>query len=146
MAKESNVPPFMEQGLGAFKNFKFPGIDMEALMSSYQKNVELMSKHHQIAIETTQSLVELQNQYIKNAFDMWNEHIKQCCSKSPLEDKTTQHAEAAKETADKTIEHLRNINSVIAKSTEKMNESVQKRFKEGLEESLNMTKKTAEKR
>ncbi len=135
MAKDSN------EGLGAFKNFKFPGIDMEALMESHRKNLELMNKNQQIVIETTQSLMELQNQYIKNAFEMWNENIKQCCSKSPLEEKTAQQSEAAQETTDKAIEHLRNINSVIAKSTEKMNESLQKRFKEGLEESSRMTKK-----
>lgn len=146
MAKETNVPPFMEEGLGAFKKFKFPGIDMEKLLSSYRKNLELMSKNQQIVTETTQSLMELQTQYIKNAFDVWSEQVKNCCSKSPLEDKPAQHSEAAKATFDKTIEHLQNVHSVVAKSNEKMNESIQKRLKEGLEESLNMTKKTGEKR
>jgi len=146
MAKESNVPPFMEEGLGSFKHFKFPGVDMEALMESYRKNLELLSKNQQIAIETTESLMELQNQYIKNAFEKWNENVKQCCSKTPLEEKNTQHSKAAEETVDKTMEHLRDINAVIAKSTAKINESIQKRFKEGLEESLNMTKKTEDRR
>jgi len=141
MTKETNIPPFGEEGLGSFKNFKFPGVDMETLLASYQRNMELMNTTQRIGAETVQSVMELQNQYLKRVFDQWNEQIKYGFSKSPLEEKTTRQAENAKATVDKTIEHVRDVNSIVAKSNEKIIQSVQKRFKEGLDESLNLAKK-----
>lgn len=146
MAKEANIPPFMEEGLNSFKKFKFPGADMENLMFIYQKNIELMNATQQIAVETTQSVLELQRQYMKTAFDQWNDQIKYCCSKAPLGEKTAHHAETTKAAVNQIIEHTRELNSIITKSNEKMNESVQKHFKEGLNEFSNQAKKHKEKR
>jgi len=141
MSKESNIPPFVEEGLNSFKQFKFPNFNMDAFIGMYQKNLELMNKNQQIAVETAQSILELQNQYLKNAFDLWGEQAKKFCSKASLEEKTSSHAEATKETVDKTMEHFQNLNTIIAKSNEVINDSIQKRFKEGLEESANLAKK-----
>jgi phasin family protein len=146
MTKETNMPPFMEEGLNAFKQFKFSGINTENFMSTYQKNLELMNAAQQITVETAQSLAELHNQYIKNAMAQWNDQIKYCYSKAPLEEKTAYHAEATKAAVDDVIEHTRALNSIIAKSNAKMNETLQRRFKEGLDESISMTKKAKEKR
>lgn len=146
MTKETNIPPFMEEGLNAFKQFKFSGINTGNLMSIYQKNLELLNATQQITAEAAQSIVELHHQYMKNAFQQWNNQIKSCCSKSPLDEKTAFHSEAAKAAVDQVIEHTRALNSIITKSNEKLNETVQKHFKEGLDESINMAKKTKEKR
>lgn len=142
MAKETHIPPFMEEGLNPFKHFKFPGADIENLMTMYQKNIELMSSAQEIATETTKSVMELQRQYMKRAFDQWNDQVKSYCSKTPLQEKASSHADAAKEAVNQTLEHIQEVNSIIAKSNEQINKSIQKRFKEGLDESLNMAKKT----
>ncbi|MBY0500652.1 MAG: TIGR01841 family phasin [Alphaproteobacteria bacterium] len=146
MIKDTHIPPFMEEGLNAFKQFKFSGVDTENLMSTYQKNLELMNAAQQITVETAQSVAELHNQFMKNAIAQWNDQIKYCYSKAPLEEKTTYHAEATKAAVDHVIEHTRALNSIIAQSNAKLNETLQKRFKEGLDDSINMTKKSKEKR
>ena len=140
MAKETNIPPFMED---SFKKFKLPGVDMETLLSSYQKNMELINTTQKIATETTQSVMELQKQYFKKVFDQWNEEVKTNISKTSLDEKTAYKAETAKTAVDETIQHVRDVNSLIAKSNEKIIDSIQTRFKEGLDESAALAKKAA---
>lgn len=140
MTKEKNMPPFMEEGLNTFKKFKYPGIDMEALQACSQKNMELISTAQKIATETTQSVMELQNQYIKSTFEQWNEHMKQGLSKAPLADKMAYPSEAAQAMMANTIKHAQAVNSVITKSNEILLESIQQRFQEGLDESINLLK------
>jgi phasin family protein len=146
MTKETNIPPFMEEGLNSFKKFKFPGADMGNLISIYQKNMELMNVTQQIAVETTHSVLELQRQYMKTALDQWNNHINSCCSKAPLEEKTAHQAEVAKTAADQIVAHTKALHSIIAKSNEKINETVQKGLKEGIDEFSNVVKKGKETR
>jgi phasin family protein len=147
MARETNMPPFGEETFNPFKQFnplklfKFPGIDMETLLSSYQKNMELVATTQEIAAESTKSIMELQNAYVKKVFDEWNEHLKYCCSQAPLEEKTAHHAETAKATVNQTIEQVQKLNSILAKSSAKMFSSTQKRIKEGVDESMNLQRK-----
>ena len=147
MTKETNAPPFGKEWttsfnqFNPFKQFKFPGVDAGTLLSSAQKNMELIAKAQQLAADSTKSIIDRQNEYCKDAFDQWNEHLKFCCSKAPLEEKTAHHADISKKAIDKTVTHLRDVNSIIAKTHEKIVESVQNRLKESIDESLNLAKK-----
>lgn len=146
MAKETNIPPFMEEGFCSFKQFKFPGADMETLLSTYQKNMELMNAAQKITTETTQSVMDLQKQYFKSVFDQWNDEIKNSFSKAPSEEKTAHQAETAKAAVDQTIKHVRDVNAIIAKSNETIIESMQNHFKKSLNESSDLAKKNKDKR
>lgn len=147
MVKETNIPSFGEGAFNPFKafnpykQFKFPGFDLETLLANYQRNVELMNSTQKIVVEATKSIMELQNDYMKTVFDQWNDQVKSCCSQSPFEEKTAHQTEAAKEALNRTIEHIQGVDSIIAKSNERIMDSVQKRVKEGLDESLKMSKK-----
>lgn len=127
----------MEEGLNSFKNFKFPGADMKSLLENYEKNVELMNEAQRIAAEASQSIAELQIQYLNGIFDQLNE--KTCCDMSQASSETSKSAIA------KTVAHTQKVNSIIMKSNERIVEAVKKRFKAGVDESLNMAKKAAEK-
>ena len=56
MTKETNIPPFGAQRFNPFKQFKLPDVDTETLLSSYQKNMELMNTTQRVVAETTQSI------------------------------------------------------------------------------------------
>lgn len=145
MSKNTNIPPFMEEGLNAFKKHKFPGVDMETLLTSYQKNVEFMNAAQQIATETTQSLLGLHNQFLLEAFEKWNEQLKNNLSTNAPTDKTTQQAESSKAVIDKMIDHAREVHSTVEKSNEKLINSLQKRIKDSVDESVTLAKKSKKK-
>jgi len=143
MPKETNIPPF--NAFNSFKNFKFPALNMDIFLSSYQRNIELMNKTMKIATETTQSLMELQSQYVQKAFDQWNEEVKFSFSKTPLDKKTTHEADTVKSTVADAIKHTQNVSSILAKSNEQVIESIQKCFKEVTDKPSGLGKKGNEK-
>ncbi len=140
MANDTNLPPFMKKGFDSFKDFKYPGLNMEVFLEGYQRNIELISATMKIATETTESLMELQNKYIQKAFEQWNEEIKYSMSKAPLDEKTSHQTEVAKSTVDDAIKHAQDVSSILVKTNEKIVESVQTRFKEGQEEVKDLVK------
>lgn len=141
MNKNTNVPPFGEEIFNAFKQFKVPGIDMEALAANHKKNMELLASTQQKAVESTNSIIELQNKYLKKIFDQWNEQLKHNCSQTSFEEKAACHAQSTKEMSDRTLEHLKEINTIIVHSNEKIIDSIQKHFQESFNDSLNIVKK-----
>ena len=145
MAKNTNIPPFMEEGLNAFKKHKFPGVDMETLLKSYQRNVEFMNATQQVMAESTQSLLGLHKQFLMEAYEKWNEQVTNALSSSSPADKVTQQTEASKEAMERMVEHAQDIKSTVEESNKKLIDSFQKRFQEGVDESVTLAKKSKKK-
>jgi len=145
MTKDTHIPQFMEEAMKSFKQFSVPITDMETLMTMYKKNIELMNSTQQIAIEATKEMMDLQRSYMQKALDQWNEQIKETTTKGPLEEKATDQTKSTQDAVSQTIDHIQELNSIIAKSSEKINETFQKRFKETLGESLDAAKKEQDK-
>ncbi|MBX9621260.1 MAG: phasin family protein [Alphaproteobacteria bacterium] len=145
MTKYTNIPPFMEEGLNNFKKFNFPGVDMETLLKSYQRNVEFMNDTQQVIAESTQSLLGLHKQFLMEAFEKWNEQVANAFSASSPADKVTQQTEASKAAMERMVEHAQNLQSTVEESNKKLVDSLQKRFKDSVDESVNLAKKSKKK-
>lgn len=142
MTKNTNIPPFMEEGLNNFKKFNFPGVDMETLLKSYQRNVEFMNDAQQIVAESTRSLFGLHKQFLTEAFEKWNEQVTNACSASNSADKVNQQTEASKTAMERMVEHAQDLQSTVEESNKKLVDSFQKRFKDSVDESVNLAKKS----
>src|SRR5579863_277291 len=117
MDKIVNILPFGEEGLkqfqqfSPFKQYKFPGVNTNTLLSSYEQNVEFMNTAQKIATEATQSMMELQKEYFEKVFNQWSEEVMNSFSKNSFEEKITHQAETAKTMVDEMINYGRDINS-----------------------------------
>lgn len=145
MSKNTNIPPFMEESLNAFKKHKFPGVDMETLLKSYQKNVEFMNATQQVMAESTQSLLGLHKQFLMEAYEKWNEQLTNAFSASSPADKITEQTEASKAALERMVEHAQDLQSTVEESNKKLMDSFQKRFKDSVDESINLAEKTKKK-
>ena len=135
----------MEESLNAFKKHKFPGVDMETLLKSYQRNVEFMNATQQVMAESTQSLLGLHKQFLMEAYEKWNEQVTNALSSSSPADKVTQQTEASKESMERMVEHAQDIQSTVEESNKKLIDSFQKRFKDSVDESVTLAKKSKKK-
>jgi phasin family protein len=143
MTKEKYAFPFWGNTFNT--DAKLPWLDMELLAASYRRNLDLMNTAQQITAETTKSIMQLQTQYMKHVFDQLSEQAKHNLSMTSFEEKSAHQSETTKVTLDQAIEHGREVHSLLSKANEKLIETVQKRFKEGMDESAAMAKKTKEK-
>lgn len=132
MAKDTQTP-FVD-GLGSFKNLKFPGFNVESLGTSFQKNMEWMTEIQKIATQGTQSLLELETQNVQKALNHCSEHLNCSCLKAPIEVKTAHQAETAKIAVDELSQHMHDVNAIITQTSEQIMGAFQKRFKDGMDE------------
>ena len=141
MSKETNTNPFWNDTFKGFKDNKLPWFDTELMLSSYRRNMNLITTTQQIAAETTKAVIQLQAQYMKDVFEQLSDQSKQNITTFSPEEKVVQQSEKTKTAFDQAIEHAKNVNSIIATSNEKIIENVQQRFKEGVDESTSLAKK-----
>lgn len=141
MTKNTNFPPFMEEGFGAFKKFKFPGVDTDTLLTNYQRNLEFMNSAQQTVADTTQSLFGLHKQFLLEAFEQWNEQVANAFSPSSPVDKVAQQTEVSKAAMNRMVGHLQDLKSTVEEANKKLMDSLQKRFKDSADESANLAKK-----
>lgn len=142
MSKDTYTNPFWNDSFKGFKDNKLPWFDAELALSSYRRNMHLITTTQQIAAETTKAVMQLQTQYMKDVFEQLSEQTKQNMTApfSP-EERVSQQSEKTKTALDQAIEHARTVNSIIATSNEKIIENVQQSFKEGVDESTSVAKK-----
>lgn len=142
MSKDTYTNPFLGDPFKGWKDNKLPWVDTELMLSSYRRNMNLINTTQKIVAETTKAVLQLQAQYMKDVFEQMSEQTKQNISTASPEESVTRQSETTKATLDQAIEHARNVNTLISKSNEKIIENVQKRFKEGVDESTSLAKKT----
>lgn len=141
MNKDTYTNPFWNESLKGWKDTKLPWLDMELMLSSYRRNMDLINTTQQIVAETTKAVAQLQTQYMKDIFEKMNEQTKQNISMTSPEEKVARQSDATKKNLDQAVEHARNLNEIISKSNEQIIENVQKRFKESVDETTSMAKK-----
>ena len=141
MSKDTYTNPFWGESFKGLKDIKLPWLDTELMLSSYRRNMDLINTTQQIAAETTKAVVQLQAQYMKDVFEQLSEQTKHNISTFSPEERVAHQSEATKATLDQAIEHARNVNTLISQSNEKIIETVQKRLKEGVDESASLAKK-----
>lgn len=132
MTTNPNIPPFMKEGLGAFKKFNLPGADMDTLLAHYQRNLEFINSTQQTVADTTQSLFGLHKQFLLEAFEQWNEQFANAFSTSSPMDKVAQQTEASKAAMNRMVEHVQDLQSTVEEANKKLMDSLQNRFKDGL--------------
>ncbi len=137
MTMDTQFPPFLEETL---KSLNLPAGNVEAILEIYKKNIELMNTTQQIAIEATNTILELQQKHIQRAIEQWNDQVKSA-NRDPADIKIEDTAKATKDKLNETLEHINEVNAVVEKSNKKIKDSFQKRLKESVDEVVELSKK-----
>ena len=135
MTNYKNFSPFLDKD-------NLPWGDINTFIDGYKRNVELISVTQQIALEAAKSVMQLQTQYLKGAFDQVTEQTQKGFTSNINEDSFANQSDLGKATVDKAVQHASKINAVITQSNEKIYENIQKRFNEGVKESASAVKKS----
>jgi phasin family protein len=141
MTKENQPYSSWSESLNAFKDVKLPWGDNEFFMATYRRNMEFMNATQKITAETIKAVTELQTEYMKSVFNQVSEQTKQSFTATSPEEKVVRQTKVAKDSIDQAIEHAREINSIIAKSNDKMIESIQQTAKKSVDETASLAKK-----
>ncbi len=121
-----------------FSNFKMPNIDMNAIMDSYKKNLEILGLINKMSLEVCNGITKLQSAFIKQMMaDMGSIMEK---STKPSE-AMAKFSEVTRDTIVKAIGNSKQISDMITATNNDLTAAVTKRFKESIEEAKSIVNK-----
>ncbi|WP_200372972.1 phasin family protein [Thiocystis violacea] len=124
-----------------FKQMQVPGLDMEAMMDAYRKNLEALTAASRASSEGMQGFIQRQAEIIRDALAQMRNAATELSSAKDPKDFTERQAELTKQAFEKAVANMKELAEVMAKSNTDSLEIVQTRMNEGLKELQDMMNK-----
>lgn len=114
--------------------FKVPGVDVEAVVSSQRRNLEALSQANQLAIEGMQAVARRQAEIFRQMMEEASQAMKDIMTAGSPEDKAGRQTELAKEAFKRAIANMRELAEMVAKSQGEAFDVINKRVTDSLDE------------
>ncbi len=121
----------------AFKNTGLPELDINAIMSSYKKNLDTIHTANQVAADVVNSLSGLQNKFMQQTLEDVSIIMKKMMDTSNAFKPTEAIKEYTKmnqETWTKTMNHGKDLADMMAKTGSKVSDLLKERAREQMED------------
>ncbi len=127
-----------EKTTDGFQNFKIPTMDMNAIMDSYKKNLEILGLINKMSVEVCNGITKLQSAFIKQMMvDMSTIFEK---ANKPA-DMMAKFNEVTRDTIVKAMGNSKEISDMLIATNNELTAAVTKRMKESMDEAKNMMNK-----
>lgn len=113
---------------------KVPGVDVDALVATQQKNLEAMTAANRLAFEGMQAIAKRQAELIRQAVEEAAAAATGLAGASTPADKMVKQTELAKEAFERAVSSAREVAEMMAKSNTEVTDLLNKRFTEVLDE------------
>ena len=138
MGTPNNSGTNEKAGTGAFPNFKMPNVDMNAIMDSYKKNLEVLGLINKMSIEVCNGITKLQSAFIKQMMtDMGS--IMEKAGKPA--DMMAKFNEVTRDTIVKAVGNSKQISDMLIASNNELTAAITKRMRDSMEEAKNLVNK-----
>ena len=127
MSKFADVSKLMSE-------FKLPGVDVESVLASQQKNIQALTAANQLAIEGFQAVVRRQSEIVRQTMEQTSSMVTELMAAGSPEDKVAKQADLVKLAFEKALSNARELAELVAKSNSEAAEVINKRVSESLEE------------
>jgi len=121
-----------------FPNFKMPGIDMNAVMDSYRKNLEVLGLISKMSVEVCNGIIKLQSAFVKQMMEdmgsVWEKAGKPA-------DMMAKFNEVTRDTIVKAVGNSKQISDMLVASGNDLTNAFTKRVKDSMEEAKNLVNK-----
>lgn len=115
------------------ENYKVPGVDFPALVEREKKNIEALMKANNIAFEGWQALIRRQTEILEDT-------MKEAIANARKQGNAEHRMDLAKQGFQKSLDHMRELAEMAAKSQKEAMEVVRKRVDENIKHFKNLGK------
>ena len=116
--------------------------DRETMLHHHKKNIDALTEANKMAVEVMRNVTQLQQQYIKQAFESMSSMMKESTQHGVHKEAWKKHTERLKEHLTRSIDHGTNVAGVIAKSHKDMYEHVKSHVAEHMKDAKKSSEKT----
>lgn len=118
-----------------FQGFKMPSVDMNAIMDSYKKNLEILGLINKMSVEVCNGIAKLQSAFIKQMMIDFGSVVEKSGKPS---DAISKLSEVTRDSIVKAIGNGKQISDIIMATSNELTSAITKRFKESIEEAKNI--------
>jgi phasin family protein len=116
------------------KDFKMPGVDIEAVVSSQRRNLEALTAANQLALEGMQAVARRQSEIFRQMMEEASQGMRDMMAAGSPEDKAAKQTELVKEAFRRAIGNMRELADMVSKSQGDAFEVINKRVTDSLDE------------
>jgi len=121
-------------------DFKVPAVDMEKIVAAQKKNIETLTSANKVATEAAQALFERQTAIVRENVEELTAAMQELLAVGEPKDKVARQAELTRESIERAVANLKELNESVAKTNGAVFEILNKRFVEGLDEVKGLVK------
>lgn len=129
----------------AADQFKFPGLDAQALVDYQKRNLEAVASANKIALEGAQAVMRRQAEILRQAVEEASKAFSELNAAGTPQDKIVKQAELAKGAYEAGLANLRELSAMASKSNGEAADLLSNRVSESFGEFTKEIKKTAKK-
>lgn len=116
------------------EQYKVPGVDVDAIIASQQKNVEAITTANKTALEGLQAVASRQAELLQQSMEAASQAVQSLSSSGTPQDAAAKQAELLKSAYEKALSDMKEISEMVAKSNAEAAEAINARITESLEE------------
>lgn len=122
-------------------DFKFPAMDVEAMLATQRRNIEVFSAANKVALEGAQAVAKRHMEIVQAAVTEMTEAMKSLASAEAPQAKAAKQAEIMKGAYEKAVANMRELADMIQRANGEALGLLNKRFAETLDEMKSMMEK-----
>ena len=122
-------------------DFKFPAVDMDALLASQRRNIETFSAANKVALEGAQAIAKRHMEIVQAAVTEMSDAMKALAGNEAPQAKAAKQAELMKTAYEKAVANMRELADMIQRANGEALGLLNKRFAETMDEMKTMMEK-----
>ncbi|HOT84055.1 MAG: phasin family protein [Rhodospirillales bacterium] len=132
--KDFNPTKMVEEFSNAMKQYRLPGVNIEAVVESQKKNLEALTSANRVAFEGLQAVAKRQAEILQETMNEASKAVDSVAKAGSPPEMAAKQLEIAKQAFDKAIGNMRELAEMVAKANEAAASTVNTRISATLEE------------
>jgi phasin family protein len=141
LMSEFDPSKLMGEFQNMLKQYKLPGVDVDALVASQKKNVEAVVNANRIAIEGMQAMAKRQAEVFQEAMKEATQAVGSLSKATSPQDLAAKQTELMKTAFEKSVATMRELAEILTKSSQEATKTINARITASLEEIRNLALK-----
>ena len=117
-----------------FADFKFPGLDYEAVMASQRRNIEALTQANQLAVEGMQAVAKRQAEILRQTLEETTRAMQALLSSASPEERLSKQTDIVKTAFERAIANMKELAELVTKSNAEAFQVVNQRVTDSLDE------------
>lgn len=132
--KDFDPTKMVEEFSNAMKQYRLPGVNIEAVVESQKKNLEALTSANRVAFEGLQAVAKRQAEILQETMNEASKAVDSVAKAGSPPEMAAKQLEIAKQAFDKAIGNMRELAEMVAKANEAAANTVNGRISATLDE------------